>query len=187
MKIDNNHLIQDFNRELNQFLSAPEVAPPISVRETVLARVSAQLNPSSQSVFLKILGIHAIVSLFTLSICSQFGIQSIKIYDAMDSMMEVVGHTYCMAGCGVLYLGVSAFSLSFLLRSEEIKVIRRHSFLQFACLVGISLGAFLCLGAEVLLLPAALWIVGSLLGGITSLELGWMIRSKLRRQLGTSW
>lgn len=187
MKLEDDQLSRDFNRELNQFLSAPEVAPPISLQETVLVRMSGLLNPSFQSVFLKILGVHAIVSVFSLSICSQFGIQSFKIYDAMDSMMEVVGHTYCMAFCGVLYLSVSALSLSFLLKPEEIKVIRRHPFLQFTCLIGVSLGVFLCLGAEVLLLPGALWIGGSLLGGITSLELGWLVRSKLRRQLGASW
>lgn len=129
------------------------------------------------------LGIHTVVSLFSLSICSQFGIQSLKIYDAMDSMMSVVGHTYCMAFCGLLYLSISALMLSFLLKPEEIKVIRRHKVLQLTLLAGVSLGVFLCLGAEILIIPGILWVVGSLVGGITSLELGWMLRAKFRKQL----
>ena len=97
--------------------------------------------------------------------------------------MDVVGHTYCMAFCGLLYLGISALSLSLLLKPEEIKVIRRHKILQLTLLSGVSLGVFLCLGAEVLLIPGTLWVAGSLIGGISTLELGWLLRSKFRRQL----
>lgn len=171
------------SQEFNEFMSAPEMTPPISVREAVLTHVNRELNPSNQNVFLKMLGVHTIVSLFSLSICSQFGVQSLKLYDAMDSMMEVVGHTYCMAFCGLLYLGISALALSLLLKPEEIKVIRRHKVLQLTLLTGVSLGVFLCLGAKVLLIPGTLWVAGSLIGGIATLELGWMLRSKFRRQL----
>lgn len=171
------------SEEFNEFLSAPEVAPSSRMSEAVLSRVHQELNPSNQSVFLKVLGIHAVVSLFSLSICSQFGIQSLKLYDAMDSMMDVVGPRYCMALCGVLYLGLSALALSLLLRSEEIKVIRRHPVLQLTLLAGVSLGVFLCLGAKVLLVPGALWIGGSLIGGMMSFEFGWRLRTKLGKQL----
>lgn len=169
--------------EFNEFLSAPEVAPPIAACDAVLSQVNRELNPSNQSVFLKMLGVHTVVSLFSLSICSQFGVQFLKLYDAMDSMMEVVGHTYCMAFCGLLYLGISALAFSLLLRPEEIRVIRRHKILQLTLLSGVSLGVFLCLGAKILLIPGTLWIAGSLIGGIATLELGWMLRSKFRRQL----
>ena len=171
------------NEEFNAFLSASEIAPPTGVREAVLSYVTKDLNPSNQSVFLKMLGIHSVVSLFSLSICSQFGVQTLRLYDAMESMMAVVGHTYCMAFCGLLYFTISALALSFLLRPEEIKVIRRHKVLQLTLLAGVSLGVFLCLGATVLFLPSILWVTGSLVGGIVSLELGWMIRAKFRRRL----
>ena len=169
--------------EFYEFMSAPEVTPPAAVRNSVLSRVRSDLNPSNQQVFLKMLAVHSVVSLFSLSICSQFGIQFLRIYDAMGAMMSLVGHTYCMAFCGLLYLGISALALSLLLRPEEIKVVRRHRIMQLTLLSGLSLGVFLCIGAQVLLLPGALWIVGSLIGGITTLELGWMLRSKFRRQL----
>jgi hypothetical protein len=174
---------KNLNEEFSEFLSAQELAPPISAREAVLSHVHRDLNPSGQKVFLKMLGVHSVVSLFSLSICSQFGVRSLRIYDAMDSMMAIVGHTYCMAFCGLLYLGLSALALSLFLRPEEIKIIRRHRIFQLTALAGVSLGVFLCLGAEVLFVPGALWIVGSLVGGITTLELGWTLRSKFRRQL----
>ena len=174
---------QKINQEFNEFLSCERLEPPTSIQEAVLSRVHRELNPSNYRVFLKMLGVHSIVSLFSLSICSQFGFQSLKLYDAMDSMMSLVGHTYCMAFCGLLYLSISAAALSLLLKPEEIKIIRRHKILQFTLLSGVSLGVFLCLGAQVLLVPGIFWAMGSLLGGIASLELGWAIRSQFRRRL----
>ncbi len=171
------------SEEFNEFLLSPEVDPPRLAREAVLSHIHHQLNPPGERVFLKMLGIHTVVSLFSLSICSQFGVQSLRLYDAMGSMMDIVGSTYCMAFCGVLYLGISAIAFSFFLKPEEIKVIRRYKFLQLALLSGVSLGVFLCLGATVLFIPGALWIVGSFVGGATGLELGWLIRAHFRKQL----
>ena len=171
------------SEEFAEFLSASELPAPLVLREAVLSEVHRDLNPSHKTVFLKMLGIHSAVSLLSLSICSQFGIKVLPLYDAMDAMMSVVGHTYCMAFCGLLYLGISALAFSLVLRPEEVKVIRRHKVLQLTLLSGLSLGVFLCLGAEVLLIPGILWLIGSLIGGIATLEVGWLLRAKLRRQL----
>lgn len=179
MTTDNRKMSDEFK----DFLSASEIAPPAFVRDAIVSRIHRDLDPSNQHVFLKMLGVHTLVSLFSLSVCSQFGIQSLRVYDAMNSMMDVVGHTYCMALCGILYLGLSALALSLWLKPEEIRVIRRHRFFQLTLLAGVSLGVFLCLGANVLFVPGALWLVGSVIGGIASFELGWMIRSKFRHQL----
>ncbi len=169
--------------EFQEFLTAPEVTPPIALRQSITSHVHQQLNPSNQNVFFKMLGVHTVVSLFSLSICSQFGIQTLKIYDAMNLMMAAVGHTYCMALCGLLYFSVSALVLSLLLTPEDLKVIRRHQFLQLVLLTGVSLGVFLCLGAKILLLPALFWASGSILGGVATLNIGWKFRSQFRRQL----
>lgn len=174
---------EKLNRDFADFLSAPEVYPPAHLSEKILARVHLDLNPPRSKVFLKVLGIHSIVSLFSLSICSQFGIQSIALYDAMNVFMKVMGHTYCMALCGFLYLALSALALSFFLTPEEIRSIRKDFYAQLLVLAGVSLGVFMCLGAEMLLFPTLLWIVGSLIGGFAALELGWNVRSKFRQRL----
>lgn len=171
------------SKEFNEFLSSPEVTPPKALSDAVLLKIHQEMNPSFHKVFMKVLGVHSIVSLFSLSICSQFGIRAIPLYDAMESMMSIVGHTYCMAFCGLLYFSISALVLSLLLKPEEVKVIRQHKLLQLVLLSGVSLGVFLCLGAEVLLLPGVLWVSGSIVGGIVALELGWMLRSRFRKQL----
>lgn len=170
------------DKEFREFMSTPESAPPVRVSRSILETVRQKLNPSGHSVFIRILGIHAVVSLFSLSICSQFGIQTLPIYDAMNSMMKMVGHTYCMALCGLLYLSLSSLAMSALLSPEEVKVIRRQKLLQVALLTGVSMSVFLCLGAEILLLPAVFWIAGSLLGGMVTIELGWKARAAYRHR-----
>ena len=96
--------------------------------------------------------------------------------------MSLVGPTYCMAFCGLIYLSLSALAFSFFLRPEEVQVIRRNLFLQFALLSGISLCLSL-LWSPILLLPGSLWFVGSLVGGLASLEIGWQVRTKFRKQI----
>lgn len=174
---------KNLNDDFSDFLSASEMEPPLHLQEKILGFVHADLNPSQKSIFMKILGIHALVSLGSLSLCSQFGIQTFHVFNAMETFMQVVGHTYCMAFCGLLYLGISALAFSFSLRPEEIKIIRRHRFLQFGLLAGVSLGVFLCLGEEILLVPSLLWLTGSIAGGAATLELGWLVRSKFRQRL----
>lgn len=179
MNIQDNKIAEEFC----EFLSASEANLPNELSKAVLSHVHRELNPSQQTVFLKMLGIHAVVSLFSLSVCSQFGFQSFQIFDAMNVFMSAVGHTCCMALCGALYLGGSALVFSLVMRPEKIKVIRRQRLLQLALLSGLSMGVFLCTGAEMLFLPSLLWVVGSLTGGILSLELGWLVRSRVRQKL----
>ena len=180
MKIQNNR----FKEELEIFRHCDELTPPLEVSSTLREFVRQDLNPSVWNVFMKVLGVHAGVSLLSLSICSQFGIRTFSQIDLMENMMRVVGHTYCMAFCGALYLGLSAIVLSALLKPQEIKLIRQHTILQMTVLTGISMGVFLCAGASVLVLPGILWLIGSVIGGAVGLELGWLIRSKFRNRPG---
>jgi hypothetical protein len=179
IKSKNQQLKDDFQ----YFLSADEVCPPKGVAHKILQHVSKDLNPSFQQVWLKILGVHAIVSLVSLSLCSQFGFRTLPFLDLMNQFMDAVGSTYCMAFCGAIYLGLSALALSFLLKSGEIRFIRRNIILQMTLLAGVSLGVFLCFGANLLLVPTLLWISGSLVGGAATFETGWLVRSQFRKKL----
>lgn len=171
------------NSDFADFLSVSEIQPPSHLSEKIISHVHRELNPPRTQVFLKVLGIHSVVSLFSLSICSQFGIQTLALFDVMNVFMEIMGHAYCMVLCGFLYLSVSALAFSFLLKPEEIRSIRKDFYAQLIILAGLSLGVFVCLGAEVLIFPTLLWTVGSLVGGFGALELGWRVRSKFRQRL----
>lgn len=168
--------------DFNEFLDAAEVSPPSDVTENVTSNVHRDLNPSNFRVGGKVLLIHAVLSLVTLSICSQFGLRIFSVMDLMESFMRIAGHTYCMAFCGALYVGSTAFALSLLLSPEEVLAVRRNRVLQFLMLSGVSLAAFIFFGAEVLLVPALLWIGGAFFAWMASVEVGWSIRTiALRR------
>lgn len=93
------------------------------------------------------------------------------------------GDVACMFGCGAVFLGASALSSSFILRPEEIRTIRKTELLQFSILGLLSIGIFICTDAAAIGSLAAVWFLGSVFGGLTTLELGWMIRTKFRRRL----
>lgn len=174
---------KDLQEDFAEFLSAPEMEPPAHVKEKILNYVHNELNPSRKKIFLKILGIHSLVSVFSLSLCSQFGIQTFPLYDAMNEFMKVMGHTYCLALCGFFYFAMSSSAFSFMLKPEEIRVIRKDKYAQLLVLTGVSIGVFLCIGSEILFLPSLFWMMGSIMGGLGAFELGWQVRSKFRRAL----
>jgi hypothetical protein len=60
------------------------------------------------------------------------------------------------------------------------KVLRHTEALQIPSLGLLSIGAFICLGARAIFEVAMIaWLFGSILGGMATLELGWLIRSKM--------
>ena len=68
---------------------------------------------------------------------------------------------------------------SFLLDPDQLRVIRRHRWLEVGALTFLSLGLFVMLQAEIVLGFALAWLAGSLLGGLATLELGWSIRRRI--------
>jgi hypothetical protein len=92
------------------------------------------------------------------------------------------GDSICMLGCGALFTGFSFFIASLALRPEEIRVFKQNEILQLVTIASLSLGAFLCVGGEVVASLGLIWIFGALIGGALSLEAGWTLRKNLLRR-----
>jgi len=159
-----------------QFMEADPVAPPSGLTEKVFSKIARDLNPPQWKVFLKLGAVHSVVGSLTLLICPQFGLG--RDIGVMSYFMRLGPHG-CLCACGMLFLGVSALASALLLRSEEIRALRRIELFHLSLLGLASMGAFLGLGAEVVMSLSLAWIAGSILGGIGSLELGWLIRRRL--------
>lgn len=172
---------KNLTKDFIDFISSPGIEPSAEVSNSILSYIHQEMNPSRRRLFMKILGIHSIVSIFSLSLCSQFGIQTFPVFDAMNTFMKVMGDTYCLALCGFLYFAMSSLIFAFTLRPEEIYAIRKDRYSQILLLAGVSLGVFLCFGANVLALPSIFWLSGALVGGFGALEVGWRLRSKIRQ------
>ncbi len=171
-------LPQEWMQEFQEFLSIDEITPPRQLTERIFARVHADLNPSAWLVFSKLTLIHAFIGTLTLLFCPQFGFSPLVEMGLMNVFMQF-GEQVCMLGCGAVFLSGSTLTASLLLRPEEVQVIRKTKLLQLSALALLSLGVFVCVGLSVIAGFMTFWLLGSILGGLTTLELGWAFRKWL--------
>jgi hypothetical protein len=166
------------NRDYEEFKQLEPMLPPKSVSESLLARVCADLHPSAWKVFSKLALIHFFTALGTLSLCPQFGWRLFGDGMGLMQYFSGLGDTGCGVACGSLFLGSSLLIATFLLRPEEVRRLRKNRVLELGALTLLSLGFFVMIHAEIAIGFLLAWLVGSVLGGIATLELGWVIRLK---------
>ena len=169
---------QEWAQEFREFLTIEPVQPKAELSQKILSRVQTDLNPSAWMVFPKIALIHAFVGALSLLLCPQFGVSPNDSMGVMAVFMKYGEHV-CMLACGGVFLGGSALAASLILRPEEIRTLRRTELFQFFILSLLSVAVFLCTGATVVSSMMVIWLAGSVLGALTSLELGWFLRKKL--------
>lgn len=172
----------NWTKEFSKFLETDPVAVPNEIGAPVLHQVEQDLNPSPWRVFRKAGLIQVVMGFITLLFCPQFGLSLTGIHGIMHVFMRY-GDTACMFGCGLLFAGSSLLVSSIALSPDEVRAFRKHRTLQFALLGLLTMGTFLCLGAEVWETLTLVWLAGYFLGGIASLELGWMARRWIRSRV----
>jgi hypothetical protein len=174
--------VEQWIAEYEEFNNAEPVEPPKHLTETIIGVVHQALNPTVWSVFLKLTLIHAIAGTATLAFCPQFGFGLISGMGLMGPFMAF-GEQGCMVGCGAVFMSGSLLTASLILKSEEVRAIRRTRLLQISLLALLSIGIFICSGAGIVVSLAAFWLIGSILGGLITLELGWRIRERLIQRI----
>jgi hypothetical protein len=168
---------KEWMKEYGEFLAA-DIRVPRDLSERVLTQVHELLHPSAWVVFAKLLGIHLVVGFLSLSVCHQFGMNPFGTqYSLADWLMVQWGHSTCMIGCGVLFVGLSFLSAGYFLSIEEVRALRRTEFLQTFSLGAVSLAIFAAFGADVALSFAGLWLLGGLIGGFLATEAVWKLRT----------
>jgi len=166
------------HKEFENFKSAEPLAPSTTLSDKILARVYNDLNPSALKVFSKLSLIHFFVSCVTLSFCAQFGFRLFGDGMGLMGYFMPLGAYGCMVACGFIFLGASVATAMLILRPEEIQVIRHNKLLKLGSLTFLSLGFFTMLRTEIVLGYALAWAMGSILGGILTLEVAWVIRAR---------
>ena len=170
---------QEWANEYKNFVTANEIPAPAQLTHQIMARVESELNPAAWRVFSRLTLIHAVVGTLTLLFCPQFGVSPLSEMGLMSLFMQF-GEGACMLACGAVYVGTSLLAASFLLRPEELRVLRRTEALQIPLLGLLSIGAFICFGASIVAEMTILtWLLGSILGGMFTLELGYFIRKRI--------
>lgn len=164
--------------DLSEFIGADEVSPPNALSRILSERIAAELNPPPSGVFMKLALVVALAGSATLLICPQFGLGTSVGIDLMRYFMRF-GHAFCQVACGVIFIGTSFLVTSFILRPEELKVLRENRFLQVAAVSGLSLAAFICFGTGTYFSMTLLWFLGAMFGGLACFEAGYTVRRRL--------
>ncbi len=162
--------------EFKQFMDGDPVAPPRQVSETILARVHRELSPGGWLVFAKLLALHSLTAIFTLSFCPQLGFRLFGDGPGLMHYFMGFGQLGCMMACGFFFLASSLLVASLVLKPEELRVVRHRRWAELGSIAVLSFGFFFAWNPEVLLSVAILWLMGAFAGGLLALELGWRIR-----------
>ena len=163
-KISEKEWIEDFQ----DFVGSQGVPVPENISQEIISRVHRDLNPSPWLVFSKLLGIHSVVGTLSLLVCNQFGMSPFGTEFSLSNYMMKFGHSTCMVFCGVLFVGLSISACRAILRPEEFVILRRNALLQVLGLSMVSLGVFAAAGAEIALTIGLFWLVGAMLGGVST-------------------
>lgn len=166
---------QNWMDEFQEFMWAQPLEPPDGISHKLLGRVRQSLNPSPIKVFTKLAFVHLVVGGFTLLFCPQFGVGLLNGMGLMAIFMHF-GPVVCMISCGAFLLSASMFAAAILLRPEEIKILRKGTLFHVAALAALSMALLICARADIALGLGAVWLLGSVIGGTSTLELGWVIR-----------
>jgi hypothetical protein len=159
---------KEWVKDFQEFVQNEGTAVPEEISSSILSRVRRDLNPSAWIVFAKLLGIHSVVGTLSLAICSQFGIDPFHTGFSLSEFFMELGHSVCMALCGVLFVTLSIVAARQFIQPEELRVLRKNAWLEIFGLSSISLGVFAALGAEITLLIGAVWLAGATIGGVTA-------------------
>ncbi|MBK7842924.1 MAG: hypothetical protein IPJ71_04400 [Bdellovibrionales bacterium] len=162
-KITEREWLEDFS----DFVSSEGTSVPDNVSQNILSYVHRELNPSAWFVFAKLMGIHSVVGTLSLSICEQFGMSPFSTGISLTEFFMRLGHSICMALCGFLFVGLSVALAFFMLKSEELSVLKKNSWIQIPSLGLLSLAVFIGFGAEMVFGIGFLWFIGAMLGGFT--------------------
>ena len=173
-KTDN---LSEWMSGFSEFLGAENVSPPVALTEKVGAAIHRLLNPSALSVFAKLVLIAAVASSVSLLFCPQFGYGT-NGPGLMMFLMDI-SPLLCHFGCGVLFVGVGVLVSTFILRQEELMVLKRTKLLQVAALSASMLGMFLCFGSRGFFTMGLMWLLGGIVGGVVSVYAGSIVRERL--------
>lgn len=169
----------DYKNDYGNFIQCKAVNPPEKLSLNITQDICRRLNPSTWLVFFKLAAIHVACGTISLLACPQFGLSLTHGPNLMAIFMPF-GLIACSLFCGAFFVSLSFIAAGAILKPEEVIVLRKSRILQLALITTLSLGAFVCLGAQVIELMSAVWIAGSLLGAILSIEATWAIRKLAR-------
>jgi len=178
--------IEDWNKEYQYLLDSRRISPPAHLTSSLKKSFHDDLNPAVWAVFGKLFAIHFISGAITLFFCPQLGVNLHGKDGMLLDLFRGFGEYGCNLACGALFLGGTGLIAALLLRSQEIRAIKRTRALQWAFLAFLSLGLFLSIREEETAISFGLvtaWLLGALSGGFFTFQIGSFVRQRVKHYL----
>lgn len=176
--------IEDWNKEYQYLLSSEPISPSANLTSDIRKTIRDDLNPAVWRVFGKLFAIHFISGAITLFFCPQLGVNLHGKNGMLLNFFSNLGEFGCNLACGALFLGGTGLVAALLLRSQEVRAIKRTRALQWAFLAFFSLGIFLAVREEETAISfglATTWLLGALSGGIFTFQMGSLLRERIKQ------
>lgn len=164
--------------EYEEFANSKPTEPGPALSSKVRERILRELHPAPAQVMTKLLAVHVVASVISLSFCPQFGVQFFSESMGIMRYFMTLGPFACTALCGAFFMFVSIASGLILLSPEEVRTLRRHRVLGLTALVSITLAFFWMLNAELVLGLTLAWLIGAYGVGFAALEFARVISEK---------
>jgi hypothetical protein len=155
---------QELREDFKNFMESGPAVPSPSLGESLTARIKSDLEPSLSRVLAKFSVIYVLVSIVSLSICSQFGVRFFGEGPGLMNYFMVFGHSICFMLCGVLFLGAPVLMAGWLFSRAEWRVFWKSHVALLSALTLASLGILSMLDAVIFPMLALTWIAGALIG-----------------------
>ncbi len=164
--------------EFKEFLNTEGEEVPPHVSQNILNYVKKELNPPIYKIFNKLLIIHIPVAFLSFLICDQFGMGPFQTDFSLMKYFMYFGHSICMFLCGLFFVSSSILASSFILSPDELRMLKKNSYIHSLLLSSFSIGSFLIFGANITLSIGLIWLFGATLGGVFSSQVIYFMRLK---------
>lgn len=149
------------------------------MEERIIDAVRSKIIPDIKNIFLKIFLVHISVAFVTLSVCPQLGVSSFKTGIDISHFFASFGEMGCDLFCGFFFTSASIAVSLFFLSRDEIRFIKYKKGYLASVFVLVSIGLLLMFNSKLFVELSILWLVGTLFGVISTIEIGAYILKRI--------
>lgn len=154
------------NKDFDIFKQTGDSKTPEKLDNQILSYVQSDLNPNGYSVLSKLVLIHAVIGIATLTFCPQFNFSLTNNYDLFHYLHYKFGMIICTAICAIIFMGSGAIFASFLLSRGELKKIHSYAFSYFGLATIVAIIGLYFVGSSEEILLTIIWAISAYLSSI---------------------
>ena len=162
--------------EFDEFdIIGKNVVIPSGISSKVMRDIETRLSPNLYTILGKVFLIQVIISFLTLFLCPQFDI-GFYLRPGLFDWMNEYSRTLCTSTCAAFFIGIGAFTTSFLISFDEKRVIGMKYLIYYFILGFITILLFQSIGGYSTLYNTFVWLISFIGTGILASKVGYELR-----------